>query len=230
MPDLQAETDYLRELTARLRRVLTLELVGVYAGGSYALGDYDRSRSDLDVSAVTRNRTPRETAQEVVEAISHEALPSPARGLEFVLYPLETAKAGGVEPGFDLNLNSGPGLAFRADFEPVEGEAHWFAIDRSVLASHGVVLLGPPAPTVFQPAGRADLLPLLAKTLRWYLHADLLGGDAILNACRSVFYAREGAWASKHAAGRWAGIDPEGMSPEAARDLVERSIAELEAA
>jgi hypothetical protein len=230
MPDLQPEADYLHALTARLRRVLTSELVGVYAGGSFALGDYDRSRSDLDVSAVTRNRTPRETAQEVVEAISHEALPSPARGLEFVLYPLETARAGGVEPGFDLNLNSGRGLGFRADFEAAEGEAHWFAIDRSVLASHGVVLLGPPAPTIFRSASRANLLPLLAETLSWYLRADLLGLDAILNACRAVFYAREGAWASKHTAGRWAGVDPEGMSPEAARELIERSIAELEVA
>jgi hypothetical protein len=228
MPDLQPEADYLEKLTNRLRGVLGDELVGVYVGGSFALGDYDRTRSDLDVSAVTRAPTAADTAQEIVAAIRHEALPSPARGLEFVLYPLETARAGGVEPGFDLNLNSGPGLAFRADLEPVAGEGHWFAIDRSVLASHGVALAGPPTATLFRSAGRAELLPELAETLRWFLRQDSLSADAVLNACRAVFYAREGTWASKRAAGEWAGIEPAGLSPDDARELVERAIAELE--
>jgi predicted nucleotidyltransferase len=228
MPDLQPEAEYLEEVTHRLRRVLGDELLGVYAGGSYALGDYDRSRSDLDVAAVTRKRTPAETALELVAAVRDDALPSPARGLELVLYPLETARAGGVEPGFDLNLNSGRCLEFRADLEPVAGEGHWFAIDRGVLASHGVALAGSPAPTIFRSAGRARLLPLLAETLRWFLRKGWPSEDAVLNACRSVFYAREGTWTSKHAAGRWAGIEPARMSPEAARGLIERAIAELE--
>ena len=125
----------------------------MYVGGSYALDDYDRGRSDLDVSAVTRARTPPDQALEIVAAIRHEVLP-PARGLELVLYPLQTARAGGVEPGFDLNLNSGRSLEFRSDLEPVPGEGHWFAIDRSVLASHGLTLTGPAAPTVFRSASQ----------------------------------------------------------------------------
>jgi hypothetical protein len=35
-------------------------------------------------------------------------------------------------------------MQFRADLEPVEGERHWFAIDRSVLAGHGIAVFGPP--------------------------------------------------------------------------------------
>lgn len=229
MPDIQPEADYFEELTTRLRGVLGEELIGVYVGGSYALDDYDRARSDLDVSAVTRGRTPRDQALEIVAALRHEALPSPARGLEFVLYPLETARAGEVEPGFDLNLNSGRDLEFRCDLEPVEGEGHWFAIDRSILASHGVALAGPAAPTVFRSAPRAKLLPLLAETLRWFLREGPPTDDAILNACRSLFYAREGAWTSKHAARRWAGVEPGDLSPAAARELIEGVMAELEA-
>ena len=228
MPDLQLEADYLDKLTNRLREVLGDELVGVYVGGSFALGDYDRSRSDLDVCAVTRAPTAPETALEIVAAIRHEALPSPAQGLEFVLYPLEVVRAGGVEPGFDLNLNSGSGLPFRADLEPVAGEAHWFAIDRSVLASHGVALAGPPSSTLFRSIGRAQLLPQLAETLRWFLREGSPSEDAVLNACRAVHYAREGTWTSKHAAGEWAGIEAANLSRNEARDLVERAIAELE--
>ena len=229
MPDLQPEADYLEELTQRLCRLLGDELVGVYAGGSFALDDYYRSRSDLDVAVVTRGRTRAQAALELVAAVRHEALPAPARGLELVLYPLETARAGGLEPGFDLNLNSGRGLDFRADLEPVAGEAHWFAIDRSILAAHGVALAGPPAPAIFRSAGRAQLLPLLAETLRWFLRAGSPSEDAVLNACRSVVFAREGTWTSKHAAGRRAGVEPAGMSPDEVREYVERAMAELEA-
>jgi hypothetical protein len=229
MPDIQTEADYFEELTTRLRGVLGEELIGVYVGGSYALDDYDPARSDLDVSAVTRVRTPRGQALEIVAALRHEALRSPARGLEFVLYPLETAQAGGEEPGFDLNLNSGRDLEFRCDLEPVQGEGHWFAVDRSILASYGLALAGPAAPTVFRSATRAKLLPLLAETLRWFLREGSPSEDAILNACRSLHYAREGAWTSKHAAGRWAGVEPGALSPAAARELIEGVMAELEA-
>ena len=121
-----------------------------------------------------------------------------------------------------------PGLEFRSDLEPVPGEGHWFAIDRSVLASHGLTLTGPAAPTVFRSASRANLLPLLAETLRWFLHEGSPTEDAILNACRSLFYAREGAWTSKHGAGRWAGVKPGDLSPTAARELIDGAIAELE--
>ena len=153
-------------------------------------------------------------------AIRHEVLRSPARGLELVLYPLQTARAGGVEPGFDLNLNSGRSLEFRSDLEPVPGEGHWFAIDRSVLASHGLTLTGPAAPTVFRSASRANLLPLLAETLRWFLHEGSPTEDAILNACRSLFYAREGAWTSMEPAalgGRQAWRPVPGCGPGADR-------------
>ena len=74
----------------------------MYVGGSYALDDYDRGRSDLDVSAVTRARTPPDQALEIVAAIRHEVLPSPRAASNSCCISLQTARAGGVEPGFDL--------------------------------------------------------------------------------------------------------------------------------
>src|SRR3954465_7470222 len=98
---------YLAELARRLRDVLGDDLLGVYAGGSYALGAYEPGRSDVDVTAVERGALTPETKQAVVERGRHEALPCPARGLELVVYPLATARAGDDEPGFELNLNTG---------------------------------------------------------------------------------------------------------------------------
>src|ERR671915_452176 len=53
---------YLAELASRVLEVLGAELVGVYVGGSWALGDYEQGRSDLDISAVARTPTPRALA------------------------------------------------------------------------------------------------------------------------------------------------------------------------
>jgi len=226
MPAMEPETAYFAELARRLQSVLGAELVGVYAGGSFALGDYERPRSDLDVSAVTRGATDRGKAGEVVEALRHEALPCPARGLELVFYPLATARSGTVEPGFDLNLNTGRGMAFRADFEPMEGERHWFAIDRSVLAGHGIAIVGPPANTVFRPASRESLLPVLAEALRWFIRETGPGDAAVANACRALRYSREGVWSSKRAAVDWA--REQGLEIDAAQDFLETALEELE--
>jgi hypothetical protein len=42
---------YLAELTRRLRDVLGDELLGVYAGGSYALGAYEPGRSEVPLGS-----------------------------------------------------------------------------------------------------------------------------------------------------------------------------------
>src|SRR5919108_229351 len=86
-----------------------------------------------------------EDAAAIVRSLRHETFPCPARGLEFVVYTAAAAGEATLEPRFELNLNTGAGVTFRADREPQPGERHWFAIDRSVLARHGVALYGAPA-------------------------------------------------------------------------------------
>ena len=103
----------------------------MYVGGSYALGGYEPGRSDVDVTGVSRAPATAETKRAIVQAIRHEALPCPARGLEFVLYPLDTVRIPTPAPGFDLNLNTGGELAFRVDLVPTIVDRHWFAIDRT---------------------------------------------------------------------------------------------------
>jgi hypothetical protein len=227
MPGVQEETAYLAELVARLRKLLGSGLLGVYAGGSWALGGYEPGRSDLDVTAVTHGAVPRQRLSAVADRLRHESFPCPARGLELVVYPLAAVSVPTVDPGFLLNLNTGAGLAFRTDFEPAEGERHWFAIDRSVLAQHGLALFGPPAANIFSPPSRSDLLPLLAETLRWYLREAPGDESGILNACRALTFARQGVWLAKPAvrAEAWAALAERG-GPE---ELLRSAIEELEA-
>jgi hypothetical protein len=194
---------YLAEVCSRLRAVLGGDLVGVYAGGSYALGGYDPGRSDLDVAAIVTAPLARERKAEIVERLRHESLPCPARGLELVVYVQEAVQTASQAAAFDLNLNTGARMELHVDYEPGKSEAHWYPIDRSILAAAGVALTGPPAAEVFAPIPRRLLLPVLEESLRWHLAGDPRSDDAVLNACRAWRYAAEGAWSSKESAGLW---------------------------
>jgi hypothetical protein len=220
---MDAERAYLKELTSRLRAILGADLIGVYAGGSWALGAYEPGRSDLDVAVVVRKEVTDGLADRIVETLRHEALPCPARGLELVVYTAAAAGAATTEPGFELNLNTGADMTFRAEREPKPGARHWFAIDRSVLARHGVALLGPPAEDVFVAIPAWELRPLLAEVLRWYERHAPESYDAVLNAGRSLRFVREDVWLPKPALESWAAAQP-GTNA----DILRRAIAELE--
>ena len=221
---MEAERAYLAELAEKLQGILGESLVGVYAGGSWALGGYEPPDSDLDVAVVIPEPLSDEAADGLVAALRHEAFPCPARGLELVVYTWESAASGTTNPGFELNLNTGARLTFRADREPQPGERHWFAVDRSVLAAHGIALLGPPAAEVFAPIAADDLRPVLADVLLWYEREARESDDAILNAGRALRFAREGVWLPKPALRAWAAEQP-GTNEE----ILTRTIAELEA-
>jgi len=237
-----AEEGYLARLVARVRAELGEDLVGVYAGGSWALGDYEPGRSDLDVAVVTRDRLPHFRLAALAMALRHDTLPCPARGLELVVYPVAAVRSPSTTPGFDLNLNTGAGLPERIDFEPVPGEAHWFAIDRSILAENGVALHGPPARDVFAVFSRELLSPVLAEALR----RGGTAAPAVLNACRTLRFVADGVWESKRGAAAWmlargeervlveaalrvrAGQE-ESLDPAAVERFIGRVLAQLEA-
>ncbi|HSP72287.1 MAG TPA: aminoglycoside adenylyltransferase domain-containing protein [Gaiellaceae bacterium] len=197
--------EYHRELTARLEAILGERLLGVYASGSFGLADFDGSRSDLDVFAVCRGTVAAAEKHEIVARLRHEALPCPARGLEFVLYPEETARVPSAEAGFALNLDTGPAIGFRVDEEPGAVERHWFPIDRAIVRTAGVALAGPPPDELFAPIPRGLLLPAVREALEWHRTPGNCGDDdAVLNACRSLRWLREDVWSSKSEAGAWA--------------------------
>jgi hypothetical protein len=214
------EASYLSTLCLRLEGLLGRDLVGVYVGGSYALGDYRHESSDLDLAAVVSAPRPRELGQQVVERLRHESLPCPARALELVIYRWETARSSSVKADFELNVNTGSELPLQVDWRASAGEGHWFPIDRSILAQAGMPLVGPPAGEVFSPIAFQALVPVLVDSIRWHRARPEHPSDSVLNACRSLRFATEGRWSSKPAAGRWA-VD-RGLAPS---ELVRRACA-----
>jgi hypothetical protein len=198
----QLET-YLEGVAQRLAAVLGNRLVGVYAGGSVALGGYEHGRSDVDVAAVARGAVSHAEREAVAAALRHGVFPCPARGLELVLYPLDVAQSGTTEPGYLLNLNTGARMDDRLDLESTS-DAHWFAIDRSILAECGLAISGPPAQDVFASIPSAALFPLLAESLAWHQRRLGRADDAVLNAARALRFVTEQRWSTKVDAGRWA--------------------------
>jgi hypothetical protein len=198
--------DYLHAVAARLRAELGEALTGVYAGGSRALGGYLPSRSDLDVMAVCRGPLHTDAKLRIGDALRHESLPCPARGLELVVYRASTVRAPTSEPGYELDLNTGRAMPFRLSVDPADASGrHWYVIDRAIVREHGFVVDGPASRELFAPIPRETLLRALCEAVRWYeCSRDARDDDAVLNACRAWQFVAEGVWSSKPAAGEWA--------------------------
>jgi aminoglycoside adenylyltransferase-like protein len=179
---------YLDDLVSRLTAVADLH--AVYLLGSAASGDYEHGRSDVDVVAVTAGRL----SDAETRALAHaaESLPCPARKLELVVYPLGSDR-------HELNLNTGETISF----DPNEGPAFWFVLDRAIAEQHALALLGPAWHEVFEPVARQDVLDALEAAHDWQEREEPLGRSSVLNACRAWTWLETGEWTSKSQAAGW---------------------------
>ena len=194
---------YVDALVDRLVGLLEGRLTAAYLLGSLALGDYVPGRSDIDVAAVASDPIPDEAKQEVVAALSHPNLPCPTKGLEFVLYARDSIVTPTRGAAFEINLNTGPGMAFTSSFDPASEPAHWFVIDRSIARTRGIRLVGPPSGEMFAEIPRRWVLEAVGDSLEWHRETDT-SPNLVLNACRAWYYVEEGTWTSKSEAAAWA--------------------------
>ena len=193
---------YLAEVVERVGSQLGERMVGVWLFGSAALGDFDARRSDLDVQAVSSSALSLGERLQLAADLSHEQLPCPVRGLEFVLYARD-----GLDsehgPEFSLNLNTGPGMTHRASLAPEDDPRFWFVLDVAIGREHAVPLAGPAADEVFPPLPRTLIVTSLREALAWHHANDPSGAQAVLAACRACAWAQEGRWLSKGDAAQW---------------------------
>ena len=194
---------YARAVARRVEAQLGTELVGIWLFGSGALGDFDPERSDVDIQAVTRGTLPAGERRALAAQLSHDSLPCPARGLEFVLYAADDL-TGSDGPRFQLNLNTGRDMPERVDLDPADQPRFWFVIDIAIGREHGIPLAGPAPREVLPEIPRALALTALTDALTWFERTEGPSAQTILSACRAWAYAREGLWMSKTEAGQWA--------------------------
>jgi hypothetical protein len=192
---------YLSELTARLTARLGDELLAAWVIGSGALGDFDAQRSDIDVQAVCAARLPRAELETLAAELSHDALPCPVRGLEFVLYAQEDLDDP-RGPAFQLNLNSGPGMDQHEGYDAEAEPRFWFALDVAIAREHSRPLAGRDPAAVLPALPPEVVSAALRDSLAWYRGYD--AGQAVLAACRAWAWATDGRWLSKGEAAAWA--------------------------
>lgn len=194
---------YARAATGRLQHLLGEELVAVYLIGSGALGGLVLEESDIDLVAVCARPPSPARSQQLVAALTEEAMTWPIRGLEFVLYSRAAVATISRTPRFSINLNIGRRMPLHLSLDPAAEPAHWFLLDLAILREHGVVLVGPPAHQVVAPIPRRWLLAALRDSLAWHAANESALHQTVLNASRAWRYAEEGMWSSKDAAAAW---------------------------
>jgi hypothetical protein len=192
-----------RAAVGGLRRLLGEELVGAWLIGSGALGGAVAESSDLDLVAVCAHAPSVDVIQQLVAALTEEAMTWPVRGLEFVLYPRAAVASASRSPQFALNLNVGRRMPLHLSTDAAAEPAHWFVIDLAILREHGLALHGPPAHELVAPIPRRWLLDALEDGLAWHAANEPALHQSVLNAGRAWRFAAEGVWSSKDAAAGW---------------------------
>lgn len=177
--------------------------VGVYLHGSAVLGGFGPA-SDLDVLVVADDTTDGDwhaVGRTVLTAVSGE------RPVELSVVDAAAARLPSPPWPFLLHVNSGDErYVVGRDGGDLDLIAHY-----AVVRAAGLPLHGPAPEAVVGEVEREVMLTYLAGELEW----GRAGADqryAVLNACRAVAYAEEGALLSKVAGAQW-WLEHAGPSP-----------------
>ena len=202
---------FLDELLRALDVVLGPTLVGLYARGSLALGDFDPGTSDVDVIVVTE-RAIDEAAFDALDRMHerlHRSSSVYARRLEAVYFDREAVRR--FVPG-----QRHPTLGQDERLKWVEHGTNWI-VERWTAREHGIPLRGPDPRTLIDPIASAELVAAnrarLQDWVRWVEAPEDSDWDdavrksmayAIETMCRLRYAIAHGSIASKPQAVRWA--------------------------
>jgi hypothetical protein len=195
---------YLDALTSRTRAELGPSLIGVSLVGSAGAGWYEPGVSDVDVAVVVQRALDERAARSLAAKLRHSELPCPARRLELVVYRRDLLADPSWPLPFELNFNTGPGMADHVGLDPSAEAAHWFLLDLAIARERSTPLAGPPLHVLLGEIPRPAVLDALWTALDWYDEEEPDQAASILAACRAWHYAEVGEWASKRDAAEWA--------------------------
>jgi aminoglycoside adenylyltransferase-like protein len=187
-----------------LARILGDDLVGAYFVGSVALGGYVPGESDVDIAGVSRSALSDEQKRSVAAAIVEVSGVCPARGVEFTLYRREIAGSLPRGADFEVNANGGSRMPTAVHLDAAAEQGFWYALDRAIAHRSGVVITGPPPPTVFADVPRRTLLEAMYESMAWHRVHEKATLYSVLNACRAWRFAEDDVLGSKLEGATWA--------------------------
>jgi len=197
---------FLNLFLSNMRVILGDHFVGLYLGGSLALGDFNPLRSDIDFIAVTLDESPPDTI--VALEKMHNRL-----------------WATGSKWAMKLDGSYVPEPILRnwtSDDTPcpfVEGDRFYITnqgsavIQRHIIRQYGVVVAGPDPYNLIDPVDGDELRNALRNNLeKWWrpllddpswVRQSQKQPFAILSMCRALYTLEHGVVASKPIAARW---------------------------
>jgi hypothetical protein len=193
------------------RRSLGGRLIAMYVHGSFAMGDFDPVRSDVDVCLVTADAVGADEPLLSELRALHERLrvQQPMWGPRLEALYVSADELRRDEP----TSRSFPAVHADEGFavQPLGAD---FVFQRHVLREFGHVLWGPPPRTLIAPVPPSALRRATLATLsEWWspmlsrpgrLHDRAQQVHAVLTMCRALYTLDRAAVASKPAAARWA--------------------------
>jgi predicted nucleotidyltransferase len=161
------------------------EVVPVIEGfvlGSAALGAFDASTSDIDMTVVVAEPLGARRA-ELVRRLAE--LEIPFRDLELVAYV-----AGSRPPELELNFDHGQ--------ERPDESRFWFVLDAALAEEHALPVLGRHRwNELFGPVGPERVDAAMRESLAWAEQEPAENEFARLHAVRARRYLEDGVWISK---------------------------------
>ena len=211
IPELNA---VLEEMVARIRATLDADFVGAYLQGSFAIGDFDL-HSDVDFIIAVQNEL---TSGYVDELQGHHGRiydlgPEWAKHLEGSYFPLGTLRNASRSGTPLWYLDHGSRSLVRSNHCNT-------LVVRWVIREHGIVLAGPPPPTLVDAIPVAALRREIRQTMHDWGRQILetpdpyrnrfYQGYLVLSYCRMLHDLIEGRPGSKRAGAAWAraNLDP----------------------
>ena len=205
MNDLQFILDEIKRISTE---IFGENQCGLYVHGSLAFGCFRWEKSDIDYLAVVkRPPTLREKVDYISTVLELNKL-APPKGIEMSVVLEEHCRQFVYPTPYALHFSNAHLQRAEADTaaycEYMQGVDPDLAAHFTVTRAVGKALFGPPAEEMFSPVPAVDYL----ESIRYDVEnaaEDILENPmyVVLNLCRSLAYAREGAVISKAQGGAW---------------------------
>jgi hypothetical protein len=202
----QATTDYLEEVLTVCDRVLGMAGGAIWLTGSLATSDYRAARSDIDVVVVSSGGLSPDSKDALVDGLRHRSLPCPAHGLDLIAYSRQQVESVPRTPHYEVSIATG------ADWEDEVSKGGPYPgglVDLAVARQSGRSVCGPTPQELVAAIPVPWILEELLNGLHWHTERihhpfhDPSGSNAVLNACRALYYLRHRTLVSKTTGAEW---------------------------
>lgn len=196
--------DVLDDLLLRMRGILREKLVGLYLGGSLAVGDFDSRISDIDlVAALAAEVDDREFVdlQAMHDAVAgrHSEWDGRIEVRYASVATLNAPAAGGQI------ISISPGEPFNRRWSDFRWLIDWY-----VVREKGITLFGSPPKEIIEPIPQSEFVRSVKANVEswgeWIggMHRRKAQAYAILAMCRALYACQQGDQLSKKQAALWA--------------------------